>query len=103
MLNDAVEAAAAGEPTTGFAWIRHGHSACLLGNRVYVFGGVVAREGRKTSELLVLNLDTMEWRVRGHGVRQQKVWVGPGGGKWVGGRAAGQQAGRPEEVVQNSA
>lgn len=55
-------AAAAGEPTEGFSWIRHGYAACQHGSSVYVWGGVVVREGRKTSGLLVLNLDTMEWR-----------------------------------------
>lgn len=65
MLDDAVRAAEAGQPTDGFAWVRHGHAAAQHGGRVYVWGGVVVREGRKSSELLVLDLDIMEWRVGG--------------------------------------
>ena len=65
VLEDALAAAAAGEPTGSFAWVRHGHAACLLGRSVYVWGGVVVREGRKTGQLLVLNLDTCAWRVSG--------------------------------------
>ncbi len=64
MLEDALTAAAAGEPTSGYAWVRQGHAACLLGRNVYLWGGVVVREGRKTGQLLVLNLDTCGWRVR---------------------------------------
>lgn len=65
MLADALEAAAKGQPVDGFAWARHGHAACRLGSRVYVFGGVAGREGAKSGELLVLNLDSNQWRVSG--------------------------------------
>ncbi|KAL4859287.1 Dynein regulatory complex subunit 7 [Chlorella vulgaris] len=64
VLDDAVAAAQAGEPCDGFAWIRHGYAVCQQRNSIFVWGGVVVREGRKTSELLVLNLDVMEWRVQ---------------------------------------
>jgi hypothetical protein len=63
VLADATAAAEAGEPLDGFAWIRHGHAACQHGSCVYVWGGVVVREGRKTAGLLVLNTDRMEWQV----------------------------------------
>lgn len=65
VLEDALAAAAAGEPISGYAWVRQGHAACLLGRSVYVWGGIVKRDGRKTGQLMVLNLDTCGWRVRG--------------------------------------
>ena len=67
VLEDAAAAAAAGEPTDGFAWIRVGYAACQHRSSVFVLGGVVVREGRKSGELLVLNTDRMEWRVGGVG------------------------------------
>lgn len=57
-------AARAGEPTDGFAWIRAGHAAVAHRNQLLVLGGTLVRDGRKTAELLVLNTDTMGWRVR---------------------------------------
>lgn len=66
VLEDATAAAAKGEPLGGFAWLRRGAAACLHRSSVLVLGGAVVREGgRKTAELLVLNLDRMEWRVGG--------------------------------------
>lgn len=65
VLEDALAAAAAGELTNGYAWVRQGHAACLLGRTVYLWGGMVVREGRKTGQLLVLNLDSCSWRVSG--------------------------------------
>lgn len=63
-------AAASGTPTDTFAWVRHGYAACLHGSSVYVWGGVVALEGRKTAELLALDLDYMQGRVQpSHGDR----------------------------------
>jgi hypothetical protein len=61
----AAAASAAGEPTDGFAWIRVGYAACQHRTSVFVLGGVVVREGRKSGEVLVLNTDRMEWRVCG--------------------------------------
>jgi len=82
ILDDAMVASRAGHPTEGFAWIRSGHAAAQHRNNVFVFGGVVVREGRKTSELLVLNTDIMGWRVSlvGKGVLgKQGVQLGWGG------------------------
>lgn len=72
MLADALQAAAKGQPTDGYAWARHGHASCQLDSRVYVFGGVVGRQGAKSGELLVLNQDSNVWRVS----RQGQRWGG---------------------------
>ncbi|KAL4458559.1 hypothetical protein ABPG75_013424 [Micractinium tetrahymenae] len=64
VLDDAVAASRAGDPVDGFAWIRSGHAVVAHRNQLLVFGGVVVKDGRKTAEVLVLNTDTMGWRVQ---------------------------------------
>lgn len=83
-LADALHDVAAGEAAAlaGFPWVRHGAAACVAGRAAYVWGGCVAREGRKTAELLLLDLDTMRWRVGGCGAVVDG-WVG-GVGRWPG-------------------
>lgn len=78
VLEDALAAAAAGDPTSGYAWVRQGHAACLLGRNVYLWSGMVVREGRKTGQLLVLNLDSCSWRVSENERRKPLYWQGKG-------------------------
>jgi hypothetical protein len=43
-------------------YLRTGHTATLGGSRLFVFGGTLMATGQKTAELLVMNLDRMEWQ-----------------------------------------
>ncbi|KAH8028624.1 hypothetical protein HPB51_017842 [Rhipicephalus microplus] len=52
---------------------RDGHSACVMGNRMYVFGGFEEQADRFSQDVHYLDLDTMLWqyvptRVRVHSV-----------------------------------
>ncbi|XP_034652342.1 kelch domain-containing protein 3 [Drosophila subobscura] len=40
---------------------RDGHSACVIGNSMYIFGGFVDEINEFSSDVHTLNLDTMEW------------------------------------------
>ncbi|XP_068159477.1 kelch domain-containing protein 3 [Drosophila tropicalis] len=41
---------------------RDGHSACVIGNSMFIFGGFVDEINEFSSDVHSLNLDTMEWR-----------------------------------------
>ncbi|XP_064537192.1 kelch domain-containing protein 3 [Drosophila montana] len=41
---------------------RDGHSACVIGNCMYIFGGFVDEINEFSSDVHALNLETMEWR-----------------------------------------
>ncbi|EDX15315.1 GD17746 [Drosophila simulans] len=41
---------------------RDGHSACVIGNSMYIFGGFVDEINELSSDVHSFNLDTMEWR-----------------------------------------
>ncbi|KAL3212234.1 hypothetical protein MRX96_036060 [Rhipicephalus microplus] len=56
-----------------FDTTRDGHSACVMGNRMYVFGGFEEQADRFSQDVHYLDLDTMLWqyvptRVRVHSV-----------------------------------
>eukprot|EP00873_Tetraselmis_striata_P022741 jgi/Tetstr1/443005/TSEL_031065.t1 len=42
-------------------WIRSGHTITQVGNTIYMFGGVITKDGLKTNELFWLSTDRMEW------------------------------------------
>ncbi|XP_017089188.2 kelch domain-containing protein 3 [Drosophila bipectinata] len=50
-------------PVTGcLPGARDGHSACVIGNCMFIFGGFVDEINEFSSDVHSLNLDTMEWR-----------------------------------------
>ncbi|KAH6926485.1 hypothetical protein HPB50_018826 [Hyalomma asiaticum] len=42
---------------------REGHSACVVGSRMYVFGGIEDEADRLSQDVHVLDLNTMHWRL----------------------------------------
>lgn len=42
---------------------RDGHSACVVGQAMYIFGGYEEAQGRFGTEVCRLDLTTMSWRV----------------------------------------
>lgn len=50
-------------PVTGeVPFAKDGHSACLIGNRMYIFAGFEYHSDQYSQEVHYLNLDTMEWQ-----------------------------------------
>lgn len=41
---------------------RDGHSACIIGSCMYIFGGYENDENEFSQDVYVLNLSTMEWK-----------------------------------------
>eukprot|EP00887_Chlorella_sp_A99_P006380 scaffold3.g6380.t1 len=64
VTEDAKEAQEPGAPPADFAWIRTGHALARCDNLVFLFGGTVVKDGRKSADLWVLNTDTMRWRLQ---------------------------------------